>query len=106
MAVESASNDDLEADPSDWTKSTRRNSPSLHTHDNTEGTGNTHKVLLKISIPDNIGIKINQMVDIRAVLTKLFDTNHDKLISNDKKYQICNMQDFPRNQSQFEEFFH
>lgn len=92
MTAEPALDANHAHDASDWIESNRSKTPSLHALDNTERTGSTHKVLLKIPIPDQQGLKINQMVDIKAILSKIFETNHDiKLISNDNKYQICNI---------------
>lgn len=106
MTAQPASNDVFEDGSSDWIETSRRKAPPTIALDNTEKTSNTYKVLLKISIPDTPGIKINQMVDIRAVLDKLFDVNPEiKLISLDKKFQISTMREFPRSQTHFEKFF-
>lgn len=103
MTAQPASNDVFEDGSSDWIETSRRKAPPTIALDNTEKTSNTYKVLLKISIPDTPGIKINQMVDIRAVLDKLFDVNPEiKLISLDKKFQISTMREFPRSQTHFE----
>lgn len=100
----------LDADPiggqDDWEVEDRHKDNPIPNKDNSEKTSKNYKILLKFPIPKVDNITINQLADVRAVLSVLFDQHPDiKITDTTGKFQISNMKEFPRSVKAFERFF-